>query len=307
MYFYLFRRSIHSVFVIFLLMSLLFLLTYIVGDPVHLMLGAEAPPEQIEALRDDLGYSRPIYVQYATFIRDLVRTDFGISIRERVPAMELVLDRLPKTLLLGAIAWVIGVVGLPLGILAAHKPRSLYDRTVNILSFAVVSIPEFWLALVLIIIGAVMLGLVPTSGFGGYGSPIYWVLPALTLAPRVIGRNAQITRSAMAEEIGKHYVATARAKGLSDTVVLYVHVLKNAAISIVTLLGDELTFLLNGAAVVEIVFGWPGLGHLIVNAITLRDLPVITACVFTFAVMVISINFIVDLIYTWLDPRVRYK
>ena len=307
MYFYVFRRSLHSVFVIFLLMSLLFLLTYIVGDPVHLMLGAEAPPEQIEALREDLGYNKPIHLQYLNFMQDLVQADFGISIRERIPAMELVLDRLPKTLLLGAIAWVIGVVGLPLGILAAHKPRSLYDRTVNTLSFAVVSIPEFWLALVLIIVGAEMLGIVPTSGFGGYSNPIYWVLPALTLAPRVIGRNAQITRSAMADEIGKNYVATAQAKGLSDTVVLYVHVLKNAAISIVTLLGDELTFLLNGAAVVEIVFGWPGLGHLIVNAITLRDLPVITACVFTFALMVIGINFLVDLLYTWLDPRVRYK
>ena len=303
---YMVRRAAHSAFIILVLMALIFFITHILGDPVQLMLPAEAPPEQLQALRKDLGYDRPLHVQFFSFYSNLARGDFGLSIRDRIPATDLVLERLPKTLLLGATAWALGVIGLPLGILAARRPRSVYDRIVNVLSFAVVSVPEFWLALVLILVVAVKLDLLPTSGFGGYADLKYLVLPALTLSPRVIGRNAQITRAAMTEELGKQYVATARAKGLSEGAVLYVHVLKNASISIVTLLGDELTFFLSGSAVVEVVFGWPGMGQLIITSIVQRDLPVVTACVFTLALIVILINLTVDLFYTWLDPRVQY-
>jgi peptide/nickel transport system permease protein len=301
------RRAAHSAFIILVLMALIFFITHILGDPIQLMLPAEAPPEQLQALRKDLGYDRPLHIQFFSFYSNLVRGDFGLSIRDRIPATDLVLERLPKTLLLGATAWAVGMIGLPLGILAARRPRSVYDRIVNVLSFAVVSVPEFWLALVLILVVAVKLDLLPTSGFGGYADLKYLVLPALTLSPRVIGRNAQITRAAMTEELGKQYVATARAKGLSEGTVLYVHVLKNAGISIVTLLGDELTFFLSGSAVVEVVFGWPGMGQLIITSIVQRDLPVVTACVFTLALIVILINLTVDLFYTWLDPRVQYR
>jgi peptide/nickel transport system permease protein len=304
---YMVRRAAHSAFIILVLMTLIFFITHILGDPVQLMLPAEAPPEQLQALRKDLGYDRPLHIQFFSFSSNLARGDFGLSIRDRIPATDLVLERLPKTLLLGATAWAVGMIGLPLGILAARRPRSVYDRVVNVLSFAVVSVPEFWLALVLILVVAVKLDLLPTSGFGGYADLKYLVLPALTLSPRVIGRNAQITRAAMTEELGKQYVATARAKGLSEGTVLYVHVLKNAGISIVTLLGDELTFFLSGSAVVEVVFGWPGMGQLIITSIVQRDLPVVTACVFTLALIVILINLTVDLFYTWLDPRVQYR
>lgn len=303
---YMVRRAAHSAFIILVLMALIFFITHILGDPVQLMLPAEAPPEQLQALRKDLGYDRPLHIQFFSFYSNLARGDFGLSIRDKIPATDLVLERLPKTLLLGATAWALGMIGLPLGILAARRPRSVYDRVVNILSFAVVSVPEFWLALVLILVVAVKLDLLPTSGFGGYADLRYLVLPALTLSPRVIGRNAQITRAAMTEELGKQYVATARAKGLSEGTVLYVHVLKNASISIVTLLGDELTFFLSGSAVVEVVFGWPGMGQLIITSIVQRDLPVVTACVFVLALIVILINLTVDLFYTWLDPRVQY-
>jgi peptide/nickel transport system permease protein len=183
------------------------------------------------------------------------------------------------------------------------------DRLVNILSFAVISIPEFWLALMLILVLSVQLELLPTSGFHGLG-PGGWkflVLPAIALSPRVMGRNAQITRATMIEELGKQYVATARAKGLAENAVLYGHVLKNASISIVTLMGDELAGFMNGAVVVEVIFGWPGLGKLLIDSINTRDLPVVTASVFVVALMVMVINLMVDLMYTWLDPRISYR
>ena len=193
--------------------------------------------------------------------------------------------------------------------LAARRPRGLIDRLVNFFSFAIISIPDFWLALMLILIIAVQFQLLPTSGFRGLG-PEGWkyvLLPAIALSPRVLGRNAQITRATMIDELGKQYVATARAKGLGETTVLYTHVLKNASISIVTLMGDELAGFMNGATITETIFGWPGLGKLLIDSINNRDLPVITAVVFVVALMVMAINLVVDLIYTWLDPRISYK
>jgi peptide/nickel transport system permease protein len=248
-------------------------------------------------------------VQFGDFFANFLIGDFGRSIRFSLPARTLVLERLPNTAMLAAAAWAIGLVGVPIGMLAARRPRGIVDRFVNVLSFAVISIPDFWLALMLVLIVALGLGLVPTSGFDGLG-PGGWkflVLPSLALCPRVLGRNAQITRATMIEELGKGYVATARAKGLGETTVLYTHVLKNAAISIVTLMGDELAGFMNGATIVETIFAWPGLGKLLIDAINTRDLPVITATVFVVALMVMVINLIVDLVYTWLDPRISYK
>jgi peptide/nickel transport system permease protein len=201
------------------------------------------------------------------------------------------------------------MVGIPIGMLAARRPRGLVDRFVNVLSFAIISIPDFWLALLLILFVAVQLEILPTSGFIGL-QPSGWhyiILPAIALSPRVLGRNAQITRATMIEEMGKQYVATARAKGLGETTVLYTHVLKNAAISIVTLMGDELAGFMNGATIVESIFGWPGLGKLLIDSINARDLPLITATVFVVALMVMAINLVVDMVYTYLDPRIQYK
>ena len=219
------------------------------------------------------------------------------------------LEKLPNTAALALVAWGIGMVGIPIGMLAARRPRGFMDRLVNILSFAIISIPDFWLALMLILIIALQFDLLPTSGFTGLG-PSGWkyiILPALALSPRVLGRNAQITRATMIEEMGKQYVATARSKGLAENTLLYTHVLKNAAISIVTLMGDELAGFMNGATITETIFGWPGLGALLIDAINARDLPVITATVFVVALMVMFINLVVDLIYTYLDPRIQYK
>jgi peptide/nickel transport system permease protein len=279
------------------------------GDPVQLLVDEDASQEAIEALRKKFGFDRPLYVRFGDFYWDLVRGDFGTSIRHRIDAREMIFDRLPNTVVLALISWAIGMIGIPLGMLAARRPRGIMDRVVNVLSFAVISIPEFWLALMLILIVSVQLDLLPTSGFNGLG-PAGWefmILPAIALSPRVMGRNAQITRATMIEEIGKQYVATARAKGLAENTVLYGHVLKNAAISIVTLMGDELAGFMNGSTVVEIIFGWPGIGKLLIDAINARDLPVVTAAVFVIALMVMVINLTVDLVYTWLDPRIQYS
>ena len=306
---YMIRRVGHSMFIVLGLMALLFFAINILGDPVSLLVDEDASQEAIDALREKFGLNRPLYVRFGDFYWDLVRGDFGKSIRHRIDAREMIFDRLPNTAILAVVAWGLGSAGIPLGMLAARRPRGIIDRIVNILSFAVISVPEFWLALMLILIVSVQLDLLPTSGFNGLG-PAGWkfmILPAIALSPRVMGRNAQITRATMIEEINKQYVATARAKGLAENKVLYGHVLKNAAISIVTLMGDELAGFMNGSTVVEIIFGWPGIGKLLIDAINARDLPVVTSAVFVIALMVMAINLAVDLVYTWLDPRISYS
>lgn len=306
---YMIRRVGHSVFIILGLMALLFFATNVLGDPIDLLVSEDATEEAVEALRQHYGYDRPMYVRFADFFGHFLIGDFDRSLRFRVPARGLVLEKLPNTAALALVAWAIGMVGIPIGMLAARRPRGIMDRLVNILSFAIISIPDFWLALMLILIIALQFDLLPTSGFTGLG-PSGWkyiVLPALALSPRVLGRNAQITRATMIEEMGKQYVATARSKGLAENTLLYTHVLKNAAISIVTLMGDELAGFMNGATITETIFGWPGLGKLLIDSINARDLPVITATVFVVALMVMLINVVVDLIYTYLDPRIQYK
>ena len=306
---YIIRRVAHSVLILGGLMALLFFATNILGDPVELLVGDDAVQEVVDALRRKYGLDRPLYVRFADFYWNLLQGDFDRSIRLHIEARLLVFERLPNAAVLAAAAWGIGMIGIPIGMLAARRPRGLIDRFVNVLTFAIISIPDFWLALMLVLIIAVQFELLPTSGFAGFGLSgwKYIILPALALSPRVLGRNAQITRATMIEEMGKQYVATARAKGLGETTVLYTHVLKNAAISIVTLMGDELAGFMNGATIVEVIFGWPGLGALLIAAINARDLPVITATVFVVALMVMFINLVVDLVYTYLDPRIQYN
>ncbi len=305
---YMIRRLGHSIFIILGLMALLFFSINVLGDPVTLLVEDEVSQEVVDAIRAKYGFDRPLYVRFGDFYWSMLQGDFGVSIRHKLPAAELVFGRLPNTVVLGLITWAIGSAGIPIGMLAARRPRGVVDRLINLFSFAIISIPDFWLALMLILIIAVQFHLLPTSGFNGLG-PEGWkyaLLPAIALSPRVLGRNAQITRATMIDELGKQYVSTARAKGLGETTVLYTHVLKNAAISIVTLMGDELAGFMNGATITETIFGWPGLGKLLIDSINNRDLPVITAVVFVVALMVLAINLVVDLIYTWLDPRISY-
>jgi peptide/nickel transport system permease protein len=302
---YLLRRLIHSIVVLLGLIVVVFFMTHLVGDPASLVLRPEATQEQREAVRERLGLNDPLPVQFGRFLSGAVRGDFGDSLWQRVPAMPVVLSRLPATLYLASVTLLLAVpLAILLGIVSAIRPRSLVDRVVTVVALGGVSTADFWLGLMLILLFAVRLGWLPTSGYGGLQ---FVLLPAIALAFRPLGRISQVVRSAMIDQFGQAYVTTARAKGLSERVVVYLHTLKNAAIPIVTLVGDEAASLLNGAVVIETVFGWPGVGILLIQAIERRDLPLIEAAVIVIAVMIVTVNLLVDLAYMLLDPRVRYR
>ena len=268
------------------------------------MLRAEATDEQVAALRAQLGLDDPIVVQFGRYMGDVFRGDFGDSVWQKVPALPIVLDRLPATLYLAGVTLGVAIpLAILLGIVSAVKPRSVADRLVTVVALAGVSTADFWLGLMLILFFAVRLGWVPTSGYGGLD---FVILPAAALAVRPIGRISQVVRTAMLDEMSKPYVTTARSKGLTERVCIYGHAFRNAAIPIVTLSGDETASLLNGAVVVETVFGWAGIGSLLIQSIGRRDLPLVEATVFVISAMIISLNFAVDLLYTKIDPRVRF-
>lgn len=275
------------------------------GDPARLMLRPEATAEQVEAVRGRLGLNDPIHVQFFRFMGGAVRGDFGESIWQRAPAVPIMLERLPNTLYLAGVTILVAIpLAALLGIVSALRPGSIIDRASTVVGMAGVSIADFWLGLMLILFFAVNLGWLPTSGFGG---PEYVILPALALMVRPLGRISQVIRSSMLDQLGQPYVTTARSKGLSERVVVTLHAMKNAAIPALTLVGDEAAALLNGAVVIETVFGWPGIGLLLIQAIERRDLPLIEACVFAIAVMIIFANLLIDLAYTFFDPRIRYS
>jgi peptide/nickel transport system permease protein len=295
----------HSILILLGLVIVVFFVTHMLGDPARLMLRPEATEEQVQALRDSLGLNDPLYVQFGRFISDLARGDFGDSIWQRVPALPIVLDRVPATLYLAGVTMVIAFpLAVLLGIVSAVRPRSVADRIVTVVSLGGVSTADFWVGLMLILLFAVQLGWLPTSGYGGLQ---YVILPAIALALRPMGRISQVVRSAMLDEMSKQYMVTARAKGLKERTVVFSHALKNAFIPVITLGGDEAAALLNGAVVIETLFGWPGVGILLIQAIERRDLPLIEAAVLTIAVMIVTVNLLVDLTYALLDPRVRYS
>jgi peptide/nickel transport system permease protein len=298
------RRFIYSVLVLLGLVVIVFFVTHSLGDPARLMLRPEATEEQVQAMRESLGLNDPLPVQFSRYMGNVARGDFGVSIWQRVPALPVVLDRIPATLYLAAVTLALALpLAVILGIVSALWPRSPADRVVTLISLTGVSTADFWLGLMLILVFAVRLTWLPTSGFGGAQ---YVILPAIALAFRPLGRVSQVVRSSMLDELSKTYVTTARAKGLREQSVVLGHTLKNAAIPIITLSGDEAAALLNGAVVIETLFGWPGVGVLLIQAIERRDLPVIEAAVITIAIMIVTVNLVVDLIYARIDPRIRY-
>jgi peptide/nickel transport system permease protein len=302
---YVIRRLIYSVAVVAGVTAVVFLVTHVLGDPVKLMLPLEATHEQYEQAREVLGFNDPLYVQFLRFASKAVRGDFGDSLWQRVPALPLVLERLPATFQLAGVAIFIAVaLAIPLGVLAALKPRSWLDHTCTLGSLAGMCIADFWLGLMLILIFPVSLGLFYTSGYGTWQ---HLILPALTLSARPLGRIALIVRSSTLDEMNKAYVTAARSRGLTEQATIIGHVLKNASIPIVTLSGWELTRLLAGfTVVVETVFGWPGVGLLAIDAIRRQDLPLLQADVFIVALIVVAINLLIDLVYGFLDPRIRF-
>jgi peptide/nickel transport system permease protein len=283
---------------------MVFFVGHMVGDPARLMLPPDAKPESVEKLREDLGLNDPLGEQFGRFIGGALRGDFGDSYWQKAPALPLALERLPATLLLAGVVILIAVpVAILLGSIAALRPRSVIDHMVNFLSLGAVSIVDFWLALMLILLFAVKLGWFATSGYGGFR---YIMLPVIALAIAPLGRIAQITRSTVLDELSKPYVKMARAKGMPERRVTLTHALKNAFIPIITMSGAALITLLNGAVVIETVFAWPGVGLLLILAVQRRDLPLIEATIFIVGIMVIVVNLVVDLSYAYLNPRIRY-
>lgn len=309
------RRLIHSIILLFALVSFVFVVGRIIGDPALIMLGTNATDAALQQVRENLGLTDPIWRQYLVFVGDLLQGDFGTSFRygfsvlptdllraEGTPVLPIVLERLPATFMLAGTALGMAfVLAIVMGCLAAMHPRSWIDHLVNVISLASVSLVQFWFGLILILLLSVHLGLFPT---GGYGTWQHLILPALTLAARPLGRISQVVRSAMLDELAKPYIIAARAKGVSETRVVFVHALKNASIPIVTITGDELSQLLTGAMLVETVFAWPGIGMLLIDSLARRDLPMVQAGIFVVASLVVFVNFLVDIAYTVINPRI---
>lgn len=304
---YLIRRGIYSIFVILGLVVVVFFVTRLLGDPIRLMLPPQASDQQIETVQAQFGLNDPLLTQFGRYLQGAVRGDFGDSIWMRQPAMPIVLERLPRTLFLASVTIAIALpLAVLMGVISAVRPRSLIDRVVTVISLGGLSVADFWLGLMAILLFAVELGWLPTSGYAGLTGWQFVVLPALTLAVRPIGRISQIQRSSMLDELAQGYVTTARAKGLGERIVIIGHALRNAAIPTVTLAGTELSSLLNGAIVIETIFGWPGIGSLLIQAIERRDMPLVVAATIVIATMIILLNLAIDLLYAALDPRIRY-
>src|SRR2546426_9601579 len=296
------RKLAHTLLVALGVVTLVFAALRLSGDPAATMLPGDASVDELVALRKTLGLDRPIPVQYVSFLASAVTGDFGISFRHQQPALGLVIDRLPATLELAFAALVLAVVvAIPLGIIAALNRGRLADLA---MAFAVVgqATPYFWMGIMLILIVSVELGWLPTSGRGSFA---HLILPAITLGTHFAASLARLTRTAMLEVLGQNYVTTARAKGLPERTVILAHALKNASVPVITLIGLQFGTLLGGAVVTETIFAWPGVGRLAVQSIFVRDYPVVQAGVFVLALSFVAINLLVDLLYGFLDPRIR--
>ena len=283
---------------------LFFMLRMLPGDPAQVLAGQMATQEDIELIRHQLGLDRPIHVQYAFFLSRLARFDLGRSARTQNPVTEEIWARLPNTMLLAVVAITLACLfGIPAGIISAVRPYTWIDYLVTSTAIFGISMPVFWLGLMLVVVFAVWLHWLPA---GGTGSWQHVILPSLTLAAFVVAFIARMTRSSMIEVLSQDYTTTARSKGLKEQVVVIKHALKNALIPIITVVGLQFGLLLGGAVLTETVFAWPGLGRLIVDSILARDYPVIQGAILVFGLLYILVNLVVDLLYAYVDPRIRY-
>lgn len=298
--------------VIFFISVMVFTIMHLIpGDPAYVMLGEEASPEAVEALRKELGLDRSVPVQYMEWIKAALKGDLGRSIRNNEKILDAILDRLPVTAYLAVSAVVFSIlIALPAGIIAGVRPKSLMDVAATVLAMGGIAMPSFWLGILLIFFFAFKLEWLPIMG---YVSPLenFWdsirhiILPAITLGASMAATNTRFIRSSMLEVMNKEYITTARSKGLREIEIIRGHALKNALIPVVTMLGLQMAMLLGGALIVETIFAIPGLGRLIVNAIFTRDFPMVQGIVLFMAVFVLTANFIVDILYSFLDPRIR--
>lgn len=327
------RRRLLGAIPVILGMSFLvfFLMQLAPGDPVTLLLGEDAEPQEIEQVRREWGLDQPIIVQYWRFLQQAVQGNFGESLRYGEPVTKLVFERLPATVELAAASLLVAImIALPIGVYSAIKHNSLWDHSGMTLALIGVSLPNFWLGIMLIFFLGGQYNLLPVAGRLSYGievQPIthlvlldsliqanfaaFWdafkhiLLPAITLGTSFAAIVTRISRSSVLEVIRQDYITTARAKGLSERTVIWKHTLRNALITIITILGLQLGALLSGSVITETVFSWPGIGSLLIQSITTRDYKLAQGVIFFFAIVYFLINLIVDLLYTWADPRIR--
>ena len=281
-----------------------FLIVHLIpGDPVQLMVGFEATPADIQRVRAEWGLDQPLPVQYFVFLNNLLHGNLGISITTRRPVLEEILFRFPNSLLLASVAMLISaLIGVPVGIVSAQKPYSLMDHSGMLGSIFAVSMPVMSVGLFLIILFSSTLRLFPSMGYG----LTQLILPSITLAAASTAIIARHTRASMIEAMEKEYIVTALSKGLSENTVTYRHALKNALIPVVTVAGLQFTALLSGSVIVETLFAWPGLGKFVVDAVFARDYPVIIGGILAFALASMLLNLLVDILYSWIDPRIEY-
>ena len=302
---FLFTKFTLAFFTIFVTTILVTLLIHIVpGDPVQIMFAQSqgSTPEQIEQVRKNLGLDQPIYIQYINYINQLSKGDLGKTIRGGQPVLEVIFQRLPNTILLAISAMVIAILlGVPLGFLAAYNKGTISDTLVMIFAISGISMPHFWLGLILLFIFAVDLGWLPVSGSG----LLNLVLPALTLGISNAAIFARLTRTSMIEILQQDFVMTALAKGLPKRYVLRKHVLRAGLIPLVTMMGMQFAFMMGGAIVVENIFSWNGVGRMAVEAIFQRDYPIIQGFILTFSIIVVFVTISLDIIYAFVDPRIR--
>jgi len=302
---YLLRRLWQSLLVIFGVSVVVFLILHLTGDPAALMLPPDATAEDIAKFRHDMGFDDPVAVQYVRFLKGAVRGDFGQSIRHGEPAMGLVVERLPATFELAGAGLVIALaLAIPAGIVSAVRRNTSIDYISTVVALLGQAMPTFWLGIMLILVFSVGLD---SLTYYGRGDVEHLILPAITLGLFTTARITRLTRSGMLEVLGQDYIRTARAKGMGEPPVVWKHALKNAAIPIVTIVGIELGTLLGGSVITETIFAWPGVGRLSVQAIFNRDYPVVQSAVFLLASTFVIVNFLVDVVYTYLDPRIRFR
>ncbi|MDQ0252938.1 peptide/nickel transport system permease protein [Evansella vedderi] len=273
------------------------------GDPAQIMLGPQASQEDIENMREQMGLNEPIYVQYFKFLFGIVTLDFGRSIQDGQAVITKIFEHLPATLKLTFAAMVVAIaIGVPVGIISATRQYSFFDHTSTIGALVGFSMPNYWLSLMLIIIFAVNLNWLPVSGYGGM---VFLILPAIALGTQTAAVIMRMTRSSMLEVLRSDYIRTARAKGLTERAVIYVHALKNALIPIITVVGLQVGVLLEGAILTEAVFSWPGIGRFMVDAIRAKDFPVVQGSVLFIAFLFVMVNLLVDVLYAYIDPRIK--
>ena len=299
------QRTLHSLIALVGLIVLVFFLARLTGDPTNLYLPIDASLEARQAFSDKHGFNKPLLEQFSQFLVKLSQFDLGTSIRKDRPALEVVLEAFPTTLALAAVTMSIALAAaIIIGALAAYKPSGVFDRMSTLLSLSSASAPDFWVAIVAILLFAVTLGWLPTSGTG---SVWHWVMPIGVLLIRPLGLLIQVVRGSMLSALSSPYVKTARAKGVRERAVIFVHALRNALLPVITVAGDLAASIVNGAVIVETVFGWPGVGKLMIDAVTQRDFAVLQAAVLVTAVAIFIMNILIDLAYAVLDPRVRYS